>query len=260
MRLGISTASFFGRTPTESCFDVLRQLRVDTTEVFLNTFFEYEKPYVENLAARKGSVNVHSVHALTNQFEPELFSRSERIRNDAEITFRKVCYAGHVLGAKYYTFHGPLLLKRYARVEDYQGFGERLNQIIAVADSYGLKLAYENVHYAYFNEPAFFTNVLEYCPDLYATLDIKQALQSEIDVYAYMNAMGDRIATVHVCDYQKKATCLPGQGKFNFERLFRELDKRGCTAPVLMELYSKDYADLNDIKESYNYLLNCMKQ
>ena len=89
MRVGISTASLFNRVPTESAFDVLRQMRVDTTEVFLNTFSEYEKPFADALVARKGTINVHSVHALSTQFEPQLFTTNARVQAHAENIFKK---------------------------------------------------------------------------------------------------------------------------------------------------------------------------
>ena len=70
MRVGISTASFFNRVATENCFTVLEQMNVDTAQVLLNTFSEYEKPFVDALVARKGNINVYSVQALAAQFEP----------------------------------------------------------------------------------------------------------------------------------------------------------------------------------------------
>ena len=107
MKTGISTASLFTKVPTENCFSVLSGMGVNTTEVFLSTYSEYEKGFVDALGQRLGdTLKVHSVHALSSQFEGELFSPSNRVRDDAELLFRKICYAGNVLGAKYYTFHG----------------------------------------------------------------------------------------------------------------------------------------------------------
>ena len=112
MRLGISTACFFGRENVESTFDVLRSMNVDVTELFLNTFSEYEKPFVDALVERKGDIKVHSVHAHGTCFEPELFSSYDRIRDDAEQTFRKVCYAGFVTGAKCSTVRSSSRIER----------------------------------------------------------------------------------------------------------------------------------------------------
>lgn len=254
MRVGISTASFFNRVATESCFDLLRQMRVDTTEVFLNTYSEYEKPFVDALVPRRGNIYVHSIHALGTQFEPQLFNANPRVRADAELIFRKVCYAGAMLGAKFYTFHGPVRLKQKDYAFDFIKLGDRINQLCEIAQSYGVRLSYENVHWTYFNYPDYFRQLKKQCPSLCATLDVKQAMQSGIDVHKYLDVMEDRISTVHLCDFYKDSTVLPGRGKFNFEKLFREFDKRNINVQMFIEVYSKDYKDINEVKDSYDFI------
>ena len=255
MRLGISTASFFGRVSTELAFDHLRSMRVDATEVFLSTFSEYEKAYIHALVQRKGNVNVHSVHAHGTQFEPELFSTNLRARADAEIIFRKVCYAGFMLGAKYYTFHGPIKLKKFQYNHDYVRICDRINQLTEIAQSYGIKIAYENVHWAYGATPDYFREILPRCPHLYTTLDVKQAMQAGVDPIKFLDAMEGRIATIHLCDVVKSGlTCLPGTGKVNFEKFFTELYKRGINVTMLLEAYARDYKEVGELRASYDYL------
>lgn len=258
MRLGISTASFFNRVSTESCFDILRQMRVETTEVFLNTYSEYEKAFIDALVPRKAHINVHSVHALGTQFEPELFSQNARVRADAEIIFRKVCYSGYMLGAKFYTFHGPVRLKKLDYKFDYVKLGDRINQLVEIAQSYGMRLSYENVHWTYANNPDYFRQIMRQCPGIYTTLDVKQALQYGVDPLKYLDVMQERLSTVHLCDVQKDPshTALPGsgKGKYNFEKFFSELDKRNINATLLLEAYPRDYKELSELKASYDYL------
>lgn len=62
------------------------------------------------------------------------------------------------------------------------------------------------------------------------------------------------MSTVHLCDTVKDDTLLPGKGKFNFEKLFRELDKRNVNVHIFIEVYSKDYKDTNELKDSYDYI------
>ena len=255
MKLGISTASFFNRVHTESTFDILRQMRVDTTEVFLNTFSEYEKPFIDALVQRRGTLYVHSVHCLGTQFEPQLFSANARVRNDAENIFRKVCYAGFALGAKFYTFHGPTRLKKRDYVFDYIKLGNRINQLIDIAQSYGVNLSYENVHWAYGSDPEYFKQLLKQCPRLYTTLDVKQAMQAGQHPVKFLDAMSGHISTLHLCDVDKAGdTALPGRGKMNFEKFFRELEKRNVNVPALVEVYARDYKDLNELKATYDYI------
>ncbi|MCL2371070.1 MAG: sugar phosphate isomerase/epimerase [Firmicutes bacterium] len=253
--IGISTASFFNKVATEVAFDVLRSLEVGVTEVFLNTYSEYAESFVVPLAKNKGNINVHSIHSLGLQFEPELFSISERVRQDSEKVFDMVCNAGKVLGAKYYTFHGPAKLKNQRYTLDFAKFGQNINKITARAANFGIKISYENVHWCHFNEPAFFDNLRKECPDLYATLDVKQALQGGIDPLEFLDAMDGRISTVHLCDLDKHGnTCLPGKGTYDFGKLFRELKRRKINATMLLEVYSKDYNDISDLKNIVKWL------
>ena len=255
MRLGISTASFFNRVQTESTFDILRQMRVDTTEVFLNTYSEYEKPFIDALVARRGNIDVHSVHCLGTQFEPQLFSANARVRADAENIFRKVCYAGFMLGAKFYTFHGPTRMKKRDNEFDFLKLGNRINQLIDIAQSYGVNLSYENVYWTYASYPDYFKQIVRQCPRLYTTLDVKQAVLADSDPVKFLDVMGGRISTVHLCDVDKAGkTALPGRGKINFEKFFREMEKRNVNVHVLLEVYSRDYKDLNELKSSYDYI------
>lgn len=257
MKLGISTASFFNRVQTESSFDILRQMQVDTTEVFLNTFSEYEKPFIDALIQRRGNINVHSIHCLGIQFEPQLFSANARVRADAENIFRKVCYAGFMLGAKFYTFHGPARLKRRDYDFDFVKLGSRMNQIIDLAQSYGINISYENVHWAYGSEPEYFRKLIHECPNLYTTLDVKQAVQAGYDPVKFLDAMNGRISTIHLCDVDKSGgTVLPGRGKVNFDKFFREMDKRNVNVNAFIEVYSRDYQDLRELKESYDYIMD----
>ena len=249
MKIGISTASFFNKVSTEDAFDALRSLEIGVTEIFLSTFSEYSEEFVIPLAKNRGDIDVHSIHTLGLQFEPELFSVSERVRQDSERVFDMICNAGSILGAKYYTFHGPAKLKNQKYTLDFERFGSYLNNAIERAKKSGMKISYENVHWCHFNEPQFFVNLKKECPDLYATLDIKQALQSGIDPLEFLDAMKGCVSTVHLCDLDKEgSTCLPGKGGYNFKKLFNELKKREINAPLLLEVYPKDYGDIKELK------------
>ena len=256
MKTGISTASFFTKLPTESCFAALKEMGVDTTEVFLSTYSEYEKGFADALGSRlDGSLKVHSVHSLSSQFVGELFSPSNRVRDDAEQLFRKVCYAGNVLGAKYYTFHGPLDLKRSSQATDISVYAERFAYLADVAKTYGIIIAVENVHYCKFASPELMRDLMRACPALCATIDIKHSIFSGYDPIKYIDAVEDRLVTVHVTDVTKDdTTALPGNGRYDFERLFRELYKRGLEPAVIVEAYARDFHYLEELKTSYDRL------
>lgn len=256
MKLGISTASFFTKLPTEACFNALREMDVHLTEVFLSSFSEYERGFADALASRlEGTMTVHSVHALSSQFEGELFSQSARVRDDAEQFFRKVCYVGNALGAKYYTFHGPTNLKKSSRAIDVGVYAERFSYLAGIAKSYGMYIALENVHYCCFSTPESFRTMLTACPDLVATVDVKHSLFAGYDPIKFVDAAGDKLVTLHINDVTKDdETALPGKGRFNFEKLLREIARRELDPTVLIEAYPGDYGYNEELRGSYDYI------
>lgn len=254
MKVGISTATFFSKVLTEDSFSVIQRCGGECAEVFLTTRYEYEPSFGDLLKERKGDLDIYSVHALNTQFEPELFNSAERTRNDAEELYRKVLDVARKLGARYYTFHGRMRLKRTTAVSPV-AVGKRMRELGDIAGEYGVKLCFENVHWAAFNSPEFFAEAKEYCPDVGAVLDIKQARQSGRDWREYIAAMGDRLCNVHVSDCDEQgAIKLVGRGVFPFGELVAELKRNGYDGPLMIEQYAGDYERLSDIAGAVEYL------
>lgn len=260
MEIGISTASFFTKDTTEDALKILNDMKVKVCEVFLTTFSEYLPEFGELLVKNKGNLRVHSVHTLNQQFEPELFNVMERTRRDAEFFIKQAAVVGGMLGAEYYTFHGPARLKKKPYVMNFDFLGPRCNQIDDILNETGngLKLTYENVHWAYYNYPEFFGE-LKKKSRISACLDIKQAMQSGYSAYDYLDNIGDRLATVHLCDYNNEGKlCLPGKGTFDFVKLFKRLISDGFDGAALMEVYAGDYKSYDEILASYKFLQDCL--
>ena len=99
MEIGISTASYFPRLFTEDAMDEVARAGAKVSEVFFATHSEYTPEFaaVVKQRADRGGVRINSVHALTNQFEPELFGKGVRAHTDAITTFTRVCDAGKTL-------------------------------------------------------------------------------------------------------------------------------------------------------------------
>lgn len=257
MEIGISTASYFPRLLTEDCFAMIEECGAKVCEVFLATFSEYSNDFAEVLK-QKQRCKVHSIHALTNQFEPELISRGSRAFDDSCYWFNQVCFTGEKLGAECYTFHGPTLLKKIKYVFDYPFIAERLVKFCDIADSHGLTLTYENVHWAYGAYPEYLKKILELVPSLGACLDIKQAMQAGYSYKEYVEAMGSRIKTVHLCDYDDNGKLLmPSKGKFDFVEMFKILGDICPDATCLLEVYSSSYDGFSEIEQGFNYLKEC---
>lgn len=254
MKIGISTATFFNTVAPENMFELLRNMRCDTAEVCLNTFSEYEKQYVDRLASLRGGINVTSVSPLSIQFEPQLFSPNQRVRSDAELIFRKVCYACFAFGARFYTFRGPINLNN-VKDFDYIHLAQRYAQLCDIAATYGVGLSIKNMRWSYAAKPEFIKKITEMCPRLFVSVDLYNAESVGYDIREYLNACPpQRISMIEVADFIKTEWCLPGKGKYNFSRLFAELDRRKITAPVLIAARSDCYADFVQVRDSFEWL------
>ncbi|MDR0696116.1 MAG: sugar phosphate isomerase/epimerase [Christensenellaceae bacterium] len=263
MQIGISTGAFFLKIPTEETFDIIRSIGAEVCEVFLATFSEYTPEFAEILKKSLNGLEVYSIHTQSMQFEPDLFSAYRRNQIDAEEIFKNVANTAKILGAKCYTMHGPARLKRIEYVLDYNKISTRLSEIQHILSDITNKncyITYENVHYCYFNSPIFFTNLCKKSKIL-ACLDIKQAMQSKIDVIDYLNACHAQLANVHLCDYTASGSpALPGNGVFDFTKFFVKLLEYGYNGPLIMEPYHDNYTNYGELAASLKYLKQCLNE
>ncbi len=255
MDIGISTASFFTRENNEDAVRTLDCLGARVTEVFLETFPEYEESFAKLLKERMGNLKAHSVHVYTMHYEPELFSDWERSYSVAENTYKKVLASAKILGADHYTMHGKARIKKKGNYDDYKSIGKRLEKLSEIARGYGVKLCLENVEWAYYNRVGFFKEVKKYAPDLKGVLDVKQARLSGQSYRDYIGDMGEDIETVHLSDIDSDGRIrLPGKGLFDFKDLFKRLGDAGFKGNMLIEVYAGDYGEKEELVESLDYL------
>lgn len=254
MKVGISTASLFLRKNNEEALPLFDAWGVPCAEVFLTSFCEYAPAFAHTLAAAKGGVEIHSVHVLNTQYEPQLYAEHPRVLEDANGWLREVLSSANILGARNYTFHGIARLKRTFR-ENWQRFSAITAQIYETCRAAGVRLCYENVEWALYNRPGLFALLKKDCPDLGGVLDIKQARITGYDWREYLADMGESLATVHVSDVTAEGKmCLPGQGVFEFAELFARLRGIGFDGAVLIENYARDYGEPDELRCSFEYL------
>ena len=255
MEIGISTASLFMRLYNEDALALISEWGVQTTEVFLTSFCEYEPRFAKTLLQKKGGINVNSVHVLNTQFEPQLFSRHPRVSADAYAWLDKVMDSARILGAKHYTFHGLARLKASFH-EDLPWAGRKLKEISDFCNKKGVRLCLENVEWALYNRAGIFRELKKYCPDLKGVLDLKQARIFGDPYGAYLSDMGESLSYVHASDFDDAGKkCLPGKGSFNFEELMKRLHGSGFDGAIIIENYNDDYRELKELKDSYEFLL-----
>ena len=261
MQIGISTATLFGRKQTEGALEFFAQNKIQCAEVFLESFCEYNEEFGKLLNSVRGDVNVHSVHTLTTQFEPQLYSLNERAQTDSFKLLENTMSSAKQFGAKYYTFHGGARFKKTPFKINYERVGSITQKIIDVADKYGVTLAYENVHWGYYNYIGFFDEIRKRTRGLKGTLDIKQARQSGIDYAEYIKEMNSDVVTVHLSDVNENGKmCLPGKGITDFKDLFSRLNGVGFNGAMLIEAYQSDFENYNELFESLDFLNNLAQQ
>lgn len=255
MTIGISTASLYGKLYTEDALRFFAQNNVACAEVFLASFSEYTPAFGETLARAQGDVEVYSIHTLNSQFEPQLFSRSARQKDDAMVIYRQALQIGKRLGARVYVLHGPQQLKYTKYVTDYAFYGQRTSELAEIAREYGIMLTWENVHWTHYNHPRFMRALREYCrAPVYNTLDIKQAAQSGVTVNEYIEDMAGQIKNVHVVDFDETGRLvLPGRGQYDYRALKHALGS-SYDGRVMVEVYDGCYQKPEEILESYRRL------
>ena len=257
MKIGISTASLFSRYTTEDALKFLGEKGVDTAEVFLESFCEYNKEFGKLLNGLKGNTEVHSVHTLTTQFEPTLYSINERAKKDSFKLLGETMAAAKEFGAKYYTFHGGARFKKTPFKIDYERVGKITQDIIDTIKPFGISLAYENVHWGYYNYIGFFDEIRKRTVGLKGTFDIKQARQSGIFYGDYITEMGSDIVTAHLSDIGEDGKmCLPGKGTTDFKEVLTRLSDVGFDGAILLEAYASDFKETDELFESMAFIKN----
>ncbi len=261
MQVGISTASLFQRKHTEEALEFLSNNNVPCAEIFLESYCEYNPQYGELLKTVKNGIDVHSVHVLTTQFEPQLYSLNDRAKDDSFKMLKCAMEVAKKVGAKYYTFHGGARFKKTPFKIDYDRVGKITQEIIDVCRDFGVTLAYENVHWGYYNYVGFFKEIKARTKGLKATLDIKQARQSGISYADFINEMAGDIVTVHLSDIDENGKmCLPGKGITDFMDLFNRLDDVGFNGALLLEVYKNDFETYDQLFQSLDYVKNLAMQ
>lgn len=260
MLLGLTTAAFYGKLETEDAAEKLRSFDLDCAEVFLETQSEYSAPFGALVKARLGAIPATSAHPLGTAFENSLFSLSARQRLDARNVFCGVLEAGRALGARRYVYHGRHNVKGTGVSADFRSLAPCIGELCDLAAERGMMLCWENVSWCQLSTPERVLQAREACPQVHFVLDIKQAMQSGYDAADFIAAMGDRLANVHVCDYDAQGRlCMPGQGTYDFAALSGQLRAAGYDGPVILEPYATLFDCDEQLAASLAYLRKTMQ-
>ncbi len=263
MNVGISTASIFNKAMVEDVPAMLAPMGCSLVEVFLNTFSEYRPDFVRLVRRRldEQDLTVYSVHPMSNQFEAQLFSIHPRQKEDAFSVYRDALNAGRILGATHYVMHGSPHLGGTAKNLEFERIVPVFRELLDVAEEYGITLCLENVSWCFFHAPAFGRELRRLLGDrrLKFVLDIKQAVRSGEDPFAFVEAVGEDLENWHLCDYAfspegKLSLKMPGRGQCDFRALGQAMVEKGYSGPAFIEVYSDMFQSLDQLRESFTYI------
>ena len=257
MRVGISSASFYGWQETEEHAARAAALGPDVCEVFLETHSEYSADFGRLVRERLNGVPCVSVHPKGTQFETDLFGQSQRQRADALAIFTRVCEAGQAMGAGFYVMHGPGTANTRRRPEDIRLLLPVMAQMAEIAAGHGLRVLWENVSWCSVRTPEDVLSVRRLLPELGFVLDVKQAWRAGQTPYEILAAMGERICHVHALDLDADGRfILPGTpgGRTDWPQLMRQLRDQGFDGSIILEPYAGQATDDASLRRSMDFL------
>ena len=256
MDIGISTAIFYPEILTEDAVKILSDKGFRTGEVFANSFFEFSKEYAYELReiSDKHDFKVNSVHTVSSAFEPYLFDAYERRREDFFKIYQDFVKFAEILGAKVYTFHG--LISKPHKNMTFKDVVYVYDRMIYEGNIHGVSLAQENVSWCMSGNLEYLKKLKDAVKEpLKFTLDIKQAIKAGHSPYDYLDIYGEDLINLHLNDNEPGSTCLlPGRGTFDFEELFRRVNRLNYKGPGIIEVYKDNYENLEDLQVSRRYL------
>ena len=153
MKLGLSTAAFYGRYETEDAAARIAQLPLDCAEVFLQSDSENTVDFARLVKKNLSGMPCTSIHPLGG-YENYMAGRPARQVRDAFDHFRRVLDAGQALGAGVFVYHGrnTPLLKPVP-----WNLAWNIEAIVPMCEETekrGMVIAWENVCWCQLTEPA----------------------------------------------------------------------------------------------------------
>lgn len=255
MKVGMSSAAFFACMDTEDQPAQLRRFPLDCCEVFLQTQSEYTADFGTLIRTRLAGLPCLSVHAMSSQFESELFSVYHRQAADALNCFAKVCAAGQAMGARYYVLHGKAGYVSPVKVSGIPQLRETMARLQETAACYGLEVLWENVSWCALRTVEDVLLVRQMLPEQRFVLDVKQVLRTGQDPLAMIRTMGDHLAHVHVLDQTADGVlCLPGEGTVDWHGMAAQLRSIGYDGAVILEPYAQHVRDEAALRRSLSFL------
>ncbi len=254
IKTGISTATLYPML-TEDALLTLAKNNVNCVEIFANSHSEIETQFVKGLKKiiDEYRITVSSIHPYTCGIEPMMFfTQYQRRFLDILDYYKKYFEMMNILGANIFVFHGN---KPQNIFPDEQYF-EIYKALYDLGKSYGITVAQENVARCSCGNLDFATKMSNALgDDVRFVLDTKQCIRSGYTAYDFIDKIGEKIAHIHISDYNDKSDCmLVGKGNLNVDKFIKELKNSSFTGSIILELYSNGYKNINEVIENWTFL------
>jgi len=250
IKSGVSTACLYPML-TENAILELAVRGVDTVEIFFNTHSEIKKPYINEIKKMidEHKMIVPSIHPYTCGIEPLMFfTQYPRRFLDILDYYKKYFEVMNILGAEIFVFHGNRMQNNFPNEQYY----ERYFKLFEIGKEFGVTVAQENVSRCTSGDLEFIKDMAKSLGDnAKFVLDTKQAIRRGFSPYDFLDAIGEKIAHIHLSDSGEKGDCLLiGEGNLNFEKFANELTKYSFTGSIILELYANGYTEISDLSDN----------
>lgn len=254
MDIGISSSCFYPEV-VETSLENAAKLGAKTAEVFMNSYCELEGGILKKLCniRKEYAMNIRSVHPFTSAYETVMiFSGYERRTRDSIEFYKRYFDAANALGAEIVVIHGGKCVVKTTP----EKYAESYSRLLRAASEFGLYIAHENVKDHHCADPLFMKKVADLVGDDFRmVLDIKQCRRSGRNEFDFIRLLGEKIAQVHLSDCNNEYDCLPpGEGSYDFGKLFSSLKSAGYDNSAVIELYSGNYRSVDELRKAKAYL------
>ena len=237
-KVGLSTASVYPEN-TAAAFELAAKLGYDGVEVMVWTDPTSQDPYALLRLSQHYQVPILAIHA------PCLIITQRVWSTDPWVKLQKAQFAAELLGAQTVVVHPPFRWQRdYARGFQ-QGITDMANETdvrFAVENMFPLRLRGREVS-AY--QPTWDV-ASDAEPYRHYTLDLSHSAVSQSDALAMLDAMGSRLAHLHIADgtgLTKDEHLIPGRGTQPCVEVLETLAVRGFDGHVIVEVNTRRALD-----------------
>ena len=256
MDIGISSSCFYP-TLTEEAFKTVGELGAKSAEIFFNSSEELHGSILKRITDIKDyyGIDVRTIHPFTSFAEPfMLFGGYERRVSEAVEFYKRYFEAACALGSEAVVIHGGFR----SQAADEAAYFESFSRLCETAREYGIFAAHETVVEKAGSDIEFLKRLKAFLgQDFKLIIDTKQCRRSKTDEYEYIKLFGDDIIQIHISDYNESKDCIPpGEGEYEFKKLFSSLKSVGYNKSAVIELYSWGFSDIAQIEKSRIYLEN----